>query len=128
MPGSKRTFVYSLTPTVEDVPAVAAAARRVLGWACEGDDRITCHEVSGEGLGTVTLTLTIAGRDRWWATQLAQDILNLVTWGVEHRATRLDLESHRQKPHSNRGYQHGRTKRWREPKATAPEDSPPAPQ
>lgn len=115
MPGAKRTFTYTLIPEQpEDVPRVLAQAERVLGWACEGDPRITCHEVSGAGLGIVTLTMTIHGRDQWWATQLAQDILDLVRWGISTSATRLDLQSRKQAPHDHRGYAHGRTKRYRE--------------
>lgn len=126
MAGSLRTFTYQLTPAPEDAPKVLSAATRILGWACDGDPRITCHEVTGEALGTVTLSMTILGRDRWWSTQLAQDVLDLVLWGIENTATRVDLESRRQKPHSNRGYRHGRTKRTRERATTRPaqEDSP----
>lgn len=114
MAGSKKTFTYTLVPAPDEVERVRAQAERVLGWACEGDDRITCHEVTGPALGVVTLSMTIHGRDRWWATQLAQDILNIVLWGLETGATRLDLQSRRQAPHQNRGYAHGRTKRYRE--------------
>lgn len=114
MPGSKTIFTYTLTPKPEEVDKVRAQADRVLGWACEGDTRITCHEVTGTALGAVTLSMTIHGRDRWWATQLAQDILNIVLWGLETGATRLDLQSRRQPPHDHRGYAHGRTKRYRE--------------
>ena len=114
MAGSKKTFTYTLRPPLEDVDRVRGQAERVLGWACDGDSRITCHEVTGPALGVVTLSMTIHGRDRWWATQLAQDILNIVLWGLETNATRLDLQSRRQEPHQNRGYAHGRTKRYRE--------------
>lgn len=117
MPGSRRTYSYALVPkTQEDAPRVLARAERILGWACEGDKRIECHGVTGEALGSITLNLTIVGRDQWWSRQLAQDILNLVTWGLEKDATRLQLESRRQEVHMNRGYGHGRTKTYRTPK------------
>ncbi len=117
MPGSRRTYSYALVPrTQEDAPKVLARAERILGWACDGDNRIECHGISGEGVGSITLNLTIVGRDQWWSRQLAQDILNLVTWGLEANATRLQLESQRQKVHMNRGYGHGRTKTYRTPR------------
>lgn len=125
MAGSNRTFVYHLTPGPEDTSLVAAQARKILAWACEGDERITCHEVSGEALGTVTLNMTIRGRDQWWSRQLAQDIVNLVTWGLkEPTLTQLDFQSHRQEAHTHRGYAFGRTKRYREPKPPKPADEP----
>lgn len=114
MPGSTRTFTYTLVPSTEDVAKMEKRAQKILGWACEGDKRITCHNVTGSALGIVTLSMTIRGRDRWWATQLAQDVLNLVTWGLETGATRTQLESRRQEPHDHRGYAHGRTKRHRD--------------
>lgn len=114
MPGSNRTFTYTLIPEPDQAGNIESRARRVLGWACEGDDRISCHDVTGAALGAVTISLTIHGRDRWWSTQLAQDILNLVTWGLKTDATRLDLQSRRQDPHQHRGYEHGRTKRTRD--------------
>lgn len=115
MPGSTRTFEYSLVPTsAETVTRLEKRAAKILGWACEGDDRITCHQVTGSALGVVTLSMTICARDRWWATQLAQDVLNTVTWGLETGATQTQLRSHRQDPHTHRGYAHGRTKRHRD--------------
>jgi len=116
VPGSRRTFTYRLTPKPEDTDKVLKQAQRVLGWACEGDKHIECHGVSGEALGVVELSLTIVGRDQWWSRQLAQDILNVVTWGISTNATKLELASHRQEAHTHRGYQWGRTKRYREPK------------
>lgn len=116
MPGATRTFTYTIVPSSEDAVAVSTHARKVLGWACDGDPRITCHGISGDELGVVTLNLTIKARDQWWATQLAQDILNLVLWGIRNKATRLDLQSRRAAPHTNRGYGHGRTKRTRTPR------------
>src|SRR5262245_16540966 len=103
MPRTTRTFTYNLIPKTEDVGQLADRARKVLAYACSGDDRITCHDVTGDMLGIVTLSMTIKARDRWWATQLAQDILNFVLWGLEDTAARLDLQSHRPSPHTHRG-------------------------
>lgn len=114
MPGSTRTFTYTLLPPLEDVSRVEKQARKVLGWACDGDDRISCHDVTGSALGVVTIGLTIHGRDRWWATQLAQDVLDIVLWGLQTNATRLQLQSRKLEAHTHRGYAHGRTKRHRE--------------
>jgi len=114
MGGSTRTFEYTLQPKNGDITRLLAQAERVLGWACDGDPAVTCHGVSGEALGIVTLNLTIRGRDQWWSRQLAQDVLNLVTWGLEANATQVQLESRRQEVHQHRGYRHGRTKRYRE--------------
>jgi hypothetical protein len=121
MAGSKRTFSYRLTPRPEDTDRVLRQAEKVLGWACEGDDNIICHGIKGEALGTVEIMLTIVGRDQWWSRQLAQDILNIVTWGLETGATQLELQSHRQQAHQHRGYRYGRTKRYREPRAPSAE-------
>ena len=124
MPGSTRTFEYSLVPTsAETVTRLEKRAAKILGWVCEGDKRITCHNVTGSALGIVTLSMTIQGRDRWWATQLAQDVLNTVTWGLETGATRVQLESRRQEPHDHRGYAHGRTKRHRSSSVASSETS-----
>ena len=115
MAGSKRTFEYVLTPGPEGVDQLLRRAQRILAWACEGDKRIECHGMSGEGLGAITLNLTIVNRDQWACRQLAQDILNLVTWGLANDATQLALQSRRQEPHKKRGYgAGGRTKTWRE--------------
>lgn len=116
MPGSKRTYTYSLTPKPEDLAKVLRKTTYWLGWACDGDNRITCHETTGGPLGAVIISMTIQGRDRWWSTQLAQDILNRVLWGLESDGVRLDLKSVPQEPHDHRGYAHGRTKRYRERK------------
>lgn len=114
MAGSKRVFTYTLIPPAgEDTKVLAARARRILAWACDGDDRIVCQDISGEAVGVVTLNLTIQGRDQWWSRQLAQDIVNYVTWGLANPA-RLQLDSKREAPHHNRGYSGGRTKRWRD--------------
>lgn len=122
MPRTVRTFEYKLIPGPDDVATLEARARKILGWACEGDDRITCHDVTGSALGVVTLSLTVKARDRWWATQLAQDILNYVTWGLKN-SPRLDLQSSRQPIHQNRGYAHGRTKRTRTPHQLSAEET-----
>jgi hypothetical protein len=112
MAGSERTFTYTIKPEAEDVDRLTTKARKILANACDGDDRITCHDVGGDAVGVVTLTLTIRGRDQWESRQLAQDILNHVTWGLKNPAG-LDLASERQPPHDHRGYAHGRTKRFR---------------
>lgn len=122
MPASNRTFNYTLIPTkAEDLERVTRHATRWLNQACEGDKKITCHGITGDALGVVTMSMTIRARDRWWAAQLAQDVLNYVLWSLEHSsaglergAVRLALESERQAPHDHRGYAHGRTKRYRE--------------
>lgn len=126
MPGSRRTFSYRLLPANEAIEQTAARARKILAWACDGDDRIECHGISGEAVGVVTLELTIVNRDQWACRQLAQDILNYVTWGLAD-PTNLDLTSERQPAHMNRGYGHGRTKRYNEPRPrTAPGPGPEA--
>ena len=114
MPGSKRTFNYVIKADPEQAPKVLAQAERILGWACEGDERVECHGITGESLGAITMNLTIVGRDQWWCRQLAQDILNLVTWGVRTDASQLELQSRRQEVHQHRGYSYGRTRRYRE--------------
>jgi hypothetical protein len=117
MPGARRTYSYTLIPEApEDAAKVLARARKILGWACEGDDRIECHGISGEALGAVTLNLTVRGRDQWWSRQIAQNVLNLVTWGLEANATKLQLRSKRQEAHTHRGYAYGRTKTYRTPR------------
>ena len=120
MPGSNRTFEYTLkAENVEDTDRLLKRVERILGWACEGDDRITCHGVSGEAIGIVTINLTVRGRDQWWSRQLAQDIVNLTTWGLANSVS-LDLRSFRQEAHEHRGYQWGRSKRYREPRPPSP--------
>lgn len=114
MAQTTRTFTYSFVPAPEDVERVERVTRKVLGAACDGDKRITCHDVTGTALGVVTLSMTIRARDRWWATQLAQDILNIVLWGLEGEAVRLDLQSVAPAPHDHRGYEHGRRKTYRD--------------
>ncbi len=114
MPGSIRTYEYTLVPqTAEDATTMARQARKILGWACDGDSRITCHSVTGEAVGAVQLSMTIIGRDQWWSRQLAQDLINMVTWGLRNPA-RMEVLSTRKEPHANRGYAHGRIKQWRE--------------
>ncbi len=116
--GSRRTFSYTMRAAPEDTERLATQARKILGWACDGDSRIECHDVSGEALGAVTMNMTIVGRDQWWCRQLAQDVINHITWGLKNGIqTKLELESHRQEPHRKRGYgEGGRTKTWRESK------------
>lgn len=118
MPGAKRDFTYSLTPKdPTNVPVIAAKARKILAWACDGDDRIQCAGIEGEALGLVTLKMTIIGRDRWWSMQLAQDVLNIILWNLEKSVdVDLDLVSWSLPPHTHRGYAHGRTKRYRTPR------------
>lgn len=114
MPGTTRTFSYTLHPkTGDDLELLASRARKVLGWACDGDKRITCHGVTGDAVGVVQLNMTVVGRDRWRSMRVAQDILNMVTWGLAQPAG-VDLSSSRPAVHDHRGYAHGRTKRWRE--------------
>lgn len=109
MAGTTRTFTYNIIPPPQEVSRVENKARRLLGWACDGDSRITCHDVSGSSLGVVTLSMTIKARDRWWATQLAQDVLNRVLWGL--KGIRLDLQSVGPEPHTNRGHARTRSNR-----------------
>jgi hypothetical protein len=117
MPGSKRTFSYTLTPPPEDTDRVLKQAQKVMAWACDGDPRIDCHDVTGEALGTVVLSATVHGRDRWATTQIMQDVLNLILWGLRHpKDLDMDLRSVRPEPHTHRGYAYGRTKTYREPR------------
>ncbi len=113
MPGSSRTFTYTIKPDGGDLEKATRQARKIMGWACEGDKRITCHGVDGDSFGLVQLNLTVVGRDQWWSRRLAQDILNMVTWGLKNPA-QIDLLSERQDPHDHRGYAHGRVRTWRE--------------
>lgn len=113
MPGSTRSFTYTLTPADGDLEKATKRARKILGWACDGDKRITCHGVDGSLFGVVQLNLTIVGRDQWWARQLAQDLINMVSWGLSSSG-RMDLFSERLEPHSSRGYAHGRIKTWKD--------------
>ena len=120
MPGSRRTFTYRLTPKPEDTDKVLRQAQKVLAWACDGEPRVTECSVTGESLGLVILSATVHARDRYAAGQLMQDILNQILWGLGHpKELQLQLQSERQPPHASRGYAHGRTKRYREPR-TAP--------
>jgi len=120
MPGSARTFCYTLTPADGDVEKMTRQARKIMGWACDGDKRITCHGVDGGMFSVVQLNMTVVGRDQWNARQLAQDILNMVTWGLANPAS-MDLLSQRQDPHDHRGYQYGRVKQWRERASSSPD-------
>lgn len=119
MPGTKRTFAYRIIPNTDDFDRTLRKAEKILGWRCDGDRRIDCHGISGTALGVIELNLTVIQRDRWAATQLAQDILNEVLWGIKTPA-KLDLASVAPPPHDNRGYERGnRTKRYREPRPRA---------
>lgn len=122
MPGSRRTFSYSLkAEKPEEVDRVYKKAKQVLGWACDGDARIECHGVSGESLGVVTMNVTVVGRDQWATRQIVQDVLNKILWGLGHpKDVQLQLQSERKEPHTHRGYAHGRTKRYRDPKPWTP--------
>lgn len=126
MPGSTRTFTYTLTPTEADLEKATARARKIMGWACDGDRRITCYGVEGQLYGVVQLSMKITGRDQWATRQIAQDLLNMVTWGLSNPAE-MRLLSERLDPHDHRGYAHGRIKTWKETAAAWPEQSSPLP-
>lgn len=113
MPGSKREYTYTVKPKPEDLRRVTRQATATLGWACDGDKRIECFGVTGEPFGLVQLKFTIKARDQWYSRQLAQDILNIVTWGLAN-AAEVQLASTRLPPHEMRGYLYGRSKRWRD--------------
>lgn len=119
MPGSRRSFTYSLTPDPGELERALKKAKKILGWTCDGEPRVTCHGITGEALGTITLNLTVVNKDQWACRQLAQDILNHITWGIQTQVT-MDLVSERFEPHSHRGYAHGRTKRFKEPRPKKP--------
>lgn len=123
MAGSTRTFQYSIQADPAVIPRLVARAE---ARACESNDQVTCHGVTGEALGVVIMNLTVTGRDQWACRQIVQDILNYVTWGVSVKVTKLDLTSRRQEPHDHRGYSHGRTKRGRAPNGSRPRPAPPA--
>lgn len=115
MPGTQRTYTYTLKATSPaDHELLAAKARKVLGYACDGDSRITCHGVSGDAVGVVQISLTVRARSRWHTKEIAWDIINMVTWGLDQPAE-LDLVVERPPVHTHRGYRFGRTKQWREP-------------
>lgn len=120
MPQSSRTYTYTLVPAPENVERVRKRAEYLLGWACDGDTRITCHQVTGAELGVVTLNMTIKARDRWWAAQLAQDIIDKVVAGITNAPTRVEAQSEAHQPHDHRGYAHGRTKRHRDRRPAQP--------
>lgn len=127
MPATSRTFTYTLVPAPGDVEAVSARVRKVVGWACDGDRALTCEGVTGEELGVVTFTLVARGRDRWWATQLVQDILNRIQDSLRDKPVRLVLGSASPPPHDHRGYAHGRTQRTRSPAQDSSTDPTTAP-
>jgi len=120
MAGSTRTFEYAIQADPELIPRLM---QRAEARACESNDQVTCHGVTGDALGLVILNLTVTGRDQWACRQIVQDILNYVTWGLSVKVTKLDLRSHRQEPHDHRGYSHGRTKRTRDPGGSRPRPS-----
>lgn len=108
-----REYRFTLTPHVDmTVEALARRARKVLAWACEGENRITCQGIEGEALGTVQLRFAVEAKDRWACGQVAQDLVNTVTWRLEQPAG-FEVEGWHLPPHMNRGYEHGRVKRWR---------------
>lgn len=119
MPGSRRSFTYTLTPAPGELERALKKATKILGWACDGEPRVECHGITGEVLGTITLNLTVVNKDQWACRQLAQDILNHVTWGISTEVT-MDLISERFAPHTRRGYAHGRSKRRNEPRPKQP--------
>jgi hypothetical protein len=120
MPGSAREYQYTIKPRdVADIKRLSKQARSVLGWACDGDKRVTCHSVDGDALGVIQLNFTIRAHDQWGSRRLAQDIINIVTWGLSKPAE-LQLASERLPPHQMRGYLHGRVKTWRERSSSSP--------
>ena len=113
-----RTFTYTLTPAPGDTEDAYRRAAKMLGWRCDGDNRIACHGVSGESLGVVIISLTIRGRDKWDSMQIGQDLINDITWNLANPA-RLEARSVPLEPHEASGYARGgRTKRFRAPKTS----------
>lgn len=113
MPGSVREYTYTIKPKGDDdLAKLTRQARRVLAWACDGDKRIECAGVTGDAFGLVQLKFTVKARDQWYSRKLAQDILNIVTWGLASPAE-LQLASERLPAHQMRGYMFGRVKQWR---------------
>lgn len=113
MPESVREYSYTLKPEGADARRLAAQARKVMGWAAAGDKRITEVHVDGDAFGVIQLSFRIKARDQWYSRQLAQDLLNMVSWGLQNPAG-VELASTRLPAHERRGYAWGRTKRWRE--------------
>jgi hypothetical protein len=108
-----RDYTFTLTPPdPEDATELARRARKVLAWACEGEHRIECQEVTGEAVGTVQVSFRVTNKDRWACGQLAQDLIHIVTSTLANPVN-LDIESARLPPHTSRGYAYGRKKRWR---------------
>lgn len=122
MPGAVRTYTYTLVPAPGDVETVAAQVIKVVGWACDGDKALTCNGVSGVELGVVTFSLTVRGRDRWWATQLVQDVVAIIQRGLGDKVGRLSPVSESLPPHQNRGYAHGRSRTTRRPRQSSSTD------
>lgn len=109
-----RDYTFTLTPSnAEAVDEVARRARKILAWVCDGEKRIECAGVTGEAFGTVQVSFSVVNRDRWACGQLAQDVIHMVTIGLKDPA-QLGIHFDGVPTHDHRGYQHGRSKRWRE--------------
>ncbi len=112
-----RDYTFTLTPaTTEAVDEVARRAKKIMAWVCDGEKRIQCQGVDGEALGTVQVSFTAQARDRWACGQLAQDVIHMVTIGLKDPA-QLGIHFDNKAVHAHRGYQYGRSKRWREPRS-----------
>ena len=113
-----RDYIFTLTPaTAETVDEVARRARKILAWVCDGEKRIQCSGVDGEAFGLVQVSLEVKGRDRWACGQLAQDVIHMVTIGLRDPA-QLGIHFDSKPTHTHRGYQYGRSKRWRAPRSS----------
>lgn len=111
-----RDYVWRLRPGEdEDLAELSRRARKVLAWACEGDNRLTCQGVTGEALGFVEIGFRVVGRDLWAAGQIGQDIINLATRRLI-RPAHATVAMEPLGPHDHRGYAHGRTKRVNRPR------------
>lgn len=116
MPGTVRTYTYTFVPAPEDVDLVTSHVKKVIGWACDGDTALTCEGVTGAELGLVRFQLKVRARDRWWATQLVQDVLAVIQQGLGSKTGRLLPTSEPPPPHQHRGYAYGRSRRTRTPR------------
>lgn len=107
-----RAYQWTLTPAAESetVDELSRRARKVLAWACDGDDRISCKGVGGEGLGMVQISFSVTARDQWATGQISQDLINTITLRLRNPAE-LDLVKERPPTHRSRGYGHGRSRR-----------------
>jgi hypothetical protein len=109
-----RNYVWTVRPSdPAELPRLAKKARKVLAWACEGDDRLTCRGITGEAVGVIQLTFTVVGRDLWAAGQLGQDVITLATRRLKSVA---HVSSLPRPPHMHRGYAYGREKRVNSPR------------